>query len=581
MSPPTSPPEPGGSSSEAGFVLVFFAGLMVVLLGLAAILVDLGQERASRRDAQSIADMAALGGGKNLSLSNPAQACRDIITYFDSNATRLATKISASSFCSQLAPVDIASTECSGGSGQAKPVVDAAPYRVQIVYPVYDSDIRDANFTGTGTKDGTYCDRMAVKVTVTNPAYFSRVLGATSTSTTRTAVVKKTSRGRLIPSLWLLDPTGCVSLAASGGAQLSVGDTTSSPSIPGLVTIDSDGSTCTGSQTTISSTGSGTSVTAVPVSGMNPGVISLFALPPRATACSGYACSGGDVSSGRVAPQPTPTAERATRSPVDWRYNCKSLPGLLTYAYPLYHGIVIPDCETGAPPFIDQLVAQVGTQGAPGTFTTMTNCSPSGNLIVTGNVWVNCPTFSVGNGTNVTFNGNVVFQGDIKMTGGSITVHGNTGALSSDCATRITAACMNTSSPNAAFVYQRAGDLSVTGGALNLDHTFVYQSLGAVKDTGGSAPTWSPPTEGPFSHLSLWSEKSDAYTINGGGGLDLTGVFFTPEANPFKITGGGGVNQQHAQFISYHLTVSGSGALNMAPDPNAVSIPPKAGVLIR
>ena len=127
MSAATSPPETAEPSSEAGFVLVLFAGLLVVMLGLAAILVDLGQQRANRRDAQSIADMAALGGGKNLSLGNPAQACRDIITYFDANATKLPTKISAASFCGQLAPVDVASTECSGGSGQAKPFMDAPP----------------------------------------------------------------------------------------------------------------------------------------------------------------------------------------------------------------------------------------------------------------------------------------------------------------------------------------------------------------------------------------------------------------------------------------------------------------------
>jgi hypothetical protein len=96
------------------------------------------------------------------------------------------------------------------------------------------------------------------------------------------------------------------------------------------------------------------------------------------------------------------------------------------------------------------------------------------------------------------------------------------------------------------------------------------------------APVWSPPAEGPFASLSLWSEASTAYTISGGGGLDLTGVFFTPEADPFKITGGGGVNQQHAQFVSYHLDISGSGELKLAPDQTLhIAIPPRAGTLIR
>ena len=110
----------------------------------------------------------------------------------------------------------------------------------------------------------------------------------------------------------------------------------------------------------------------------------------------------------------------------------------------------------------------------------------------------------------------------------------------------------------------------------------MYQKGGAIKDTAGAAPTWSPPSEGPFAALSLWSEKSDVYTINGGGGLDLSGVFFTPEADAFKLTGGGGVNQQHAQFIAYHLELSGSGTLKLAPDNTQyIAIPPRAGTLIR
>jgi len=565
-------------------VLILFAALLVALLGVAALLVDLGQQRVSRRDAQSIADMAALGGGKNLSRNNPGQACQDVITYFNANAPKLPSTISASSFCGQAAPVTVSSTECSGGSGQALPSTTVGRYTVSLEYPVYDSEITDAHFTGAGTRDGTACDRMAFKVTVTNPTYFGRLFGAASTSTTRTAVVKKVSTGNMIPALWLLDPTGCVGLTATGGAQLVVGDTSNpDPSqwIPGLVTVDSDGSTCTGSQTTISSTGSGTSVSALPTTGTNPGELSLFGLPPRATTCSGYACAQADVNSGRLSPQPTPVSERATRSPVDWRYNCKSAPGLLVYAYPTYHGLQIPDCDGTSPPYIDQLKTAVGTAGAPAGFTTTTNCAPSGNVTFSGNTWVNCATFSVGNGTNATFTGNVVFQGDVKMTGGSISVSPGSGVLSATCLTGITAGCISTYSQNAAFAYQRAGDLSVTGGALNFTHTLLYQASGAVKDTGGAAPTWSPPLEGPFYKLSLWSEKSDAYTINGGGGLALAGVFFTPEANPFKITGGGGVSQQHAQFISFHLTVSGSGQLLMAPDPQDVPIPPKRGLLIR
>src|SRR5204863_3004435 len=169
----------------------------------------------------------------------------------------------------------------------------------------------------------------------------------------------------------------------------------------------------------------------------------------------------------------------------------------------------------------------------------------------TGNTWVDC-NLSVGNGSTVIFNGNVVFDGSVSMTGGG-TLSFNTGnassSLPSACQTAITTTCLASSSQNAAWAYFRNGDLSVTGGSLTFHNTLVYQKGGSIKDSGGAAPVWSPPAEGPFAALSLWSEAHTAYTITGGGGLDLRGVFFTPEADAFVISGGGGVNQQHAQVI--------------------------------
>ena len=41
-------------------------------------------------------------------------------------------------------------------------------------------------------------------------------------------------------------------------------------------------------------------------------------------------------------------------------------------------------------------------------------------------------------------------------------------------------------------------------------------------------------------------------------------MFFTPEAQPFKLTGGGNWGQQHAQFISYDLKIDGGAILQMA-----------------
>jgi hypothetical protein len=575
-------------------VLVLFSVLMVAMLGLAAVVVDLGQQRSSRRSAQSIADLAALGGGKSLSAGDPGQACIDAITYLNINVKDLSPKIVPSDFCTQTGN-HVALTNCSvtGGAVQAKPTTTVGRYSVTVMYPVLDSDIADANFTGTGKRDGTPCQRMGVKVGISDTTYFARVLGADTTTTSRTAIVKMTnSRGSRIPALWLLDPHGCTSLTISGGAQLTLGDTSVSPPIPGVATIDSDSTNCSQNQHTISASGTGTYVNAIPTTGVNSGVISLYALPVDATSCVGQACDPADVNGGRISPQPVPALERATRSPIDWRYNCKRGPNVFTPIYPAYHGIPLADCpvDVTLPPFVDQLETAVGTSGQPvnSTFARWTDTkscnAPTGSVVINGNSWVDCNQLSIGSGTDLVFNGNVVFDGTVKMTGGSLRF--NTGNLASilpsACQMAVTVTCLSSSSQNAAFAYFRNGDLNVTGGGVRFNRTLVYQKGGAIKYTGGVAPVWSPPSEGPFASLSLWSEASTGYTISGGGGLDLTGVFFTPEADPFKITGGGGVNQQHAQFIAYHLDISGSGELKLAPDMTLhIAIPPRAGTLIR
>ena len=116
----------------------------------------------------------------------------------------------------------------------------------------------------------------------------------------------------------------------------------------------------------------------------------------------------------------------------------------------------------------------------------------------------------------------------------------------------------------------------------------MYGGTGSVAFSG-NPPTWTAPTEGPFASLAYWSDmpptasnaERSSYVITGGSGAVLTGIFFTPEASPFKLAGGGNWGQQNAQFISYQLTVTGGGILNVAPDPSFISPPNPNGYLIR
>lgn len=573
--------------SDDGTFVVLFGIAIVAILAMVALVIDIGSLASQARANQSVADLAALAAGKNLALGKYTEACQDAVNFLNINAAGMPA-ISAPSFCGQ-AGNDVATTTCSGGAlTEAQPTTTSGKYTVSIHFPVPASEIQGSGF-GTGVNDGTPCQRLRVIITTTDPTSFARVIGINDLTATRSATVRPgKTKSQLIPALWLLDPTGCTALSVSGGSQVTVG-VTSPSAIAGHVSVDSDGTGCSSNQVTISSSGSSSLIQAIPSSGADVGSIDLTALPSGAATCTPPACDQADITAGRMTPQPS-SSTRATRAPIDWRYNCKPGAG----AYPNYHGIAIGPClnDPTTPPYIDDLRSAVGSSGLPsGTYqrwSTTQSCNPSGTVTVAGNWLVDCAGgLSIGSGTTVTFtNGNVVLDGGISMTGGALnvnTLNGLTNLGISCLAPLVVTPCLDSASDGAAFMYLRSGDWNVTGGAINLKHVMVYQESGVVKLTGNSSPpSWTAPVEGPFTALALWSEKSsNKFQINGGSGVNLQGTFFAPEAAPFSLAGGGNWGQQHAQFIAFHLAVSGGSVLTMAPDATATPRAATGGVLIR
>jgi hypothetical protein len=583
---------------ERGAVSVFLVFLLPVMLGFAALLVDLGQLRATSRQEQLSVDLAALAGGKQLSAGDAVAACKDEITYLNIDDSRISPAINPATFC---API---SNSCSNASSEATPTTTVGDVTVSVHYPVPAAEIADPNWSGPGLNDGpSQCRRMRVVLSTRDSGMFSRIFGITSSTTSRSATMRPTGLTGNPPALWLLDPTGCTPLTVNGGSQVTVGTAT----VQGVITIDSNGTTCSGSNTTVSVSGAGSSLKAIgPPSGTTSGgQINLNALPDGATACSLPACDPSQVSSGLVAPQPQ-HGDPASRAYIDWKYNCKA-------GYPTFHGVTINDCPNTAArggtsyPYIDNLKTAIGASGTPaGAWTKIgpggSQCSPNASITYpVGNYYVACTKgnngFVVNSGVTVTFSGgNVVFDDNVTVSnGGTINFNtANTNAtLPSSCTPpTVQTPCIANSSTNAAFVYIR-GDNSTTfqtsgTGTINANHTFVYGGTGSVAFSG-APPTWTAPTEGPFAGLAYWTDmpatatnaQLSSFTITGGSGANLAGVFFTPEANPFKIAGGGNWGQQHAQFISYQLTVTGGGILSMAPDPTAVLPPTLKGYLIR
>lgn len=85
-----------------------------------------------------------------------------------------------------------------------------------------------------------------------------------------------------------------------------------------------------------------------------------------------------------------------------------------------------------------------------------------------------------------------------------------------------------------------------------------------------------------FEDLAFWSETAASsgtgWGILGSGGVQLSGIFFTPNADPFRIGGGGAYDIEEAQFITRKLVIAGGGTLKMKPDAhNSVQIPVLGG----
>ncbi len=349
---------------------------------------------------------------------------------------RPGTKLANLTFCSTL------SNSCTNATTMVSPQVTSGDVYVSIHYPVPTTDIPDANWVVAGKNDGpSQCQRMKVIVSVRDRSMFGGIFGSNETWARRSATVRPSTVTASPPALWVLDPTGCPAIKVDGGSQVTVGTATAQ----GVITVDSKATSCSGSSSTISATGSGTVLQAIGPTA-TPGIINLASLPWDATACIIPACDPSDTSGGRLTPQPQ-HGDPASRAYVDWRWNCKA-------GYPAFHGVNIFDCPNTAAKggtsyaYIDNLKTAIGTSGTPGTGSWTTigpgggQCSPNASITYpVGNYYVRCTKgnngFVINGGVTVTFaGGNVVFEDNVTVSnGGTLNVNtaNTTATLSSSC----------------------------------------------------------------------------------------------------------------------------------------------------
>jgi hypothetical protein len=172
--------------------------------------------------------------------------------------------------------------------------------------------------------------------------------------------------------------------------------------------------------------------------------------------------------------------------------------------------------------------------------------SGSPAITVTGDVRIDCPTFTVRN--NVRINGDVIFDGDAIVT--------SSGRLN-----------INNSLGSPGWAFFRDGLLRKDASArLTFNYTAVYMSrTSQVSMSGGSGSlTWIAPDSGDFDDLALWSDSPLTQFWAGQASLAMEGVFFTPRAAA-DYSGTSGQNQTNAQWIAYRLLARGGGILVVRP----------------
>lgn len=630
------PPQVLRCRDEAGIFIVLYALLLIGLLSMVAIVIDLNQLRSVRRTSQTVSDFAALAAGAELgdkAGGSPLKACQDAFEYVKKNAPDF--PVAATMPCGDLLTASPVRIPCDNNPVVTPPLVmqaaGAAPYSLEIVYPVSAALIDDVRRGGSGTRDGDQCQRMQVRLNKTGGSFFATVFGVGSlkqgASATARGFVK--SEGQDTPALVILEKEACGALQASGqGGIVAAGNGVK----PGIIAVASAGSTSPGGCTNASNAGGNVVFgTALPaghptraglpsieaMAAEDPDPVLLTPLPPilsvwaeetANSARSVYTYPSGVSPDAQGGP-------RVSRDPVDARYGdgiagLRSLAAAPPGAYTSLLSILGPGCKVDAANriviqanvFIDCDVAyQGGPSGSDEIIFTGTNFTTNRNIdIGSGKKW----TFA--NPSLIVVNRNVINQPSVKVLG---TLWMNTGTTV-PTATLPDEYCGTSRNgpafPTTKFVI-REGDISNTGNSssVKLCQTTLYMAHGAASprpdnenntdegfiSIGGGTIDWTapdqtnqPPCRPPLlvppncydstaaayqlEDLALWTESAPLSNIGGAGAVFLTGVFFLPNAQ-FNFTGQALQNiDRNAQFVSRRLNMAGQGTLILKPDPN-------------
>lgn len=604
--------------SDEGVYAILYAALMVVLFGMAALVVDIAQLRADKRDDRSVADTAALAGARDLGSGpwTPRAACESAWDYL---LQSLALNAPTSSPCSTGGSTGNGFPVSTNSCPAADTVKGAANgVTIGVTWPVPQGHTALTNPDGLSsgsaprpfdpTFDGTIagCDRLAVTVLRERTLGLGAAFGITDGRSAAQSVarfVDEDSPGDIPFPLVLLDPHSCVVLSINGGTKVLI---TNNGNSGGHVGIDSDGAysggpppdgdtnlrACSGGPTNangviINAGATNDSIWAQDALG-DPGTIEIYGpltLPVNAAAPSGQSTCAS-ITAACIAPVPIVRPERITRSPFDRTYNCGTT------------------CTGGSAStaYIDRVGLLGNITNASSGWTVINNtstpkCNDNGPGLLTGSkIFIDC-------GGSWTVNGNWIMpQGATVIVNGTLNVKGCFGmnahalTLANPCASPY--APSETPVPSLLTtnaILSVRGDIASNGsaGKMVLPRTFVHQpgTTSRFNGSGFDVISWTAPyvlktamaTQCPagqdpltvppadcFRNLALWTEtpstESSPANIISAAELKMEGTYFLGNAK-LKLSGNSGINVTASQFVAKRIEARGGSTLLFIPNP--------------
>lgn len=608
---------------EDGAYAILYALLLLVVLGTAAIVVDLAAMREDRRQSKLASDAAAVAGVRSLDPiegGNPFEACEETWSYVSTN---MDVPVASPTGCTVF---PTAFTTCPTIASTATATSEGVT--VTVTWPVLQTSplLTGANVQG-GTVvqavdpavDGTdACTRLGVSITQVHEQLLAGLFGGTDTKTTVTSVARAMANpgtDQAIAALNVLNPTTCEAIDMSGQAFLLIG---SVGTRPGIISVESSGrqqnGVCPNSADWVINAADNSSGGYIDAQGPGNvpggGIIYSYALQesPTGNPPDAYNPSLVPPSNTLLRPKPTMLAQRSGQTPITNYLQCT---GTCTTVPENYIGLLQTTfggsgAPTAAYPYADTPYDSVLTspfRTLPGSAVPSFSCTIGNNarvLVPAGNWFVNCPG---ANGLRV--QGRLVFAGGTIVTAGGIDVAGGCFAANvplSQPTPPATLACPGVSGGDvttppltAAMIYMRSGNLTTSGVySILLPRTFVYMGNGTL-DLGSNATNvfWTNPrvtnvlcvsdecVSQRFAKVALWNTttSNSGSEIGGQGSLTLRGVMFMPNMK-FTYTGQAAQVQTNAQFWTDRIEVSGQGGLTMAPDPTDSFATPVLGVAL-